>query len=56
MKATVDTDLCIGCGACTGVCPISIITIEDNKAVVGEECLGCGLCVEACPVNAIRLQ
>ena len=33
MAVKVDKDVCIGCGACTGVCPTGAITLEaDGKA------------------------
>ena len=35
MAAKVDQEMCIGCGACTGVCPVGAITLNDEgKATV----------------------
>ena len=55
MPVTVDKDVCIGCGACTGVCPTGAITLgADGHAECGEDvCIDCGACVGTCPVSAI---
>ncbi|MEA5017483.1 MAG: 4Fe-4S binding protein [Erysipelotrichaceae bacterium] len=55
MPARVDKDMCIGCGACVGVCPTEAITMQDDgKAFVDEAaCIDCGACVATCPVGAI---
>lgn len=52
----VDTDTCIGCGACVGTCPSDAIELgEDGKAtVIAENCIGCLSCTMACPVEAIK--
>ncbi|MDO4560094.1 MAG: 4Fe-4S binding protein [bacterium] len=55
-KATVDQSVCVGCEACTGVCPTSAISMNDGKALVdGDTCVECGACVATCPVSAISL-
>lgn len=55
MPAKVNQDTCIGCGACTGVCPSGAITLNaDGKAEVAEDaCIDCGACVGTCPSSAI---
>ncbi len=55
MAATINEDLCTGCGDCIIVCPARAITIEDGKAKVNDECMECGICVSECPVEAIDL-
>ena len=35
MAAVVNQDICIGCGACVGVCPVGAIALNDEgKAAV----------------------
>lgn len=55
-KAKVEKSKCLGCGACTGVCPVGAVTIgADGKATVDEsKCVGCGACCGVCPVQAIE--
>ena len=51
----IDTDECIGYGACVDVCATGAIEIDDGFCTVVDdsECKGCGECQEECPVNAI---
>jgi thioredoxin reductase len=54
----IDPVLCLGCGACTRVCPEGdILGLINGKAVLVEpsECIGHGACREACPNDAITL-
>jgi heterodisulfide reductase subunit A len=56
--ASVNKELCVGCGLCTDVCPYKAIELKDEegltKAVVTEAlCHGCGTCAAACPQHAI---
>jgi len=55
MPAIVTNDLCTGCAACVSACPSEVITVPDDKAVVGEACTDCGACVDACPSSALAL-
>jgi ferredoxin len=53
-KAVVDADVCVGCEACVGTCPVEAIVVEDGKAKVNADtCIECGSCVSTCPVGAI---
>ena len=58
MPAKVNEEVCIGCGACVGTCPMEAIELNDeNHAAVNEEvCISCGACVGACPMGAIELS
>lgn len=57
---SVDSDACVGCGACAGVCPFdAIVTLPDGTAA---KCGGCAdevaagwgpTCVRACPMRAL---
>ena len=55
MPVTIDKDMCIGWGACIGVCPTQSLDFdEDGKSDCNEEtCVDCGTCVATCPVEAI---
>jgi formate hydrogenlyase subunit 6/NADH:ubiquinone oxidoreductase subunit I len=50
----VNTELCIGCGACVNVCPMNAITVVNGKATISEDkCRNCRICQRTCPVEAI---
>jgi len=57
--ATVDKELCSGCGLCVSVCPFNAITIsEENGRRIAKvdviKCKGCGTCVATCPTGAMQ--
>lgn len=62
MKAFVDKAVCIGCGACTGICPEIFEMEDDGLAVAKEGEVPAELeesAVEAqdgCPVSAITVE
>ena len=61
--ATIDENLCIGCGLCAPSCiygAIKLIPDKDNPKkqnpeVLKYSCEGCGKCASVCPSKAIRL-
>jgi electron transfer flavoprotein alpha subunit len=55
MKATIDKEKCVACGACVDACPQGAISVDEEIARVDERCNLCGLCVDACPEEAISL-
>ena len=65
--ATVDTDLCNGCGKCTAACPLQAVELlstsphaqnrpKQHARVDPERCLGCGVCRRLCPTGALELR
>src|SRR5216684_8094782 len=54
----IDATYCIGCAACTMVCPeVDVLAMLGGKAVIvnGHKCIGHSLCAEVCPVGAITM-
>lgn len=64
--ATINPYTCKGCGKCAERCPISAITMKENKtadgkkrnlAVVDEKmCIGCGVCHLGCRFDALDME
>lgn len=56
MPALVREEECIGCAACVGACPVSVIEMNDEgHAHVGDGCIDCAACTEVCPVSCIDM-
>lgn len=53
-KFTVNDD-CIGCEICMKVCPVSNISMENQKPVWAKSCVDCMGCINLCPKKAINL-
>ena len=57
-KAQVDQALCVACGCCAKICPLSAIRIWRGiqAQVDPERCVGCGKCAKECPASIIEIQ
>ncbi len=55
MPTEVNKEICLGCGACVGVCPVEALKLgDDGKAESdADKCIDCGACISTCPVQAI---
>ncbi|MFA5928085.1 MAG: 4Fe-4S binding protein [Candidatus Margulisiibacteriota bacterium] len=49
----IDESACIGCGACTGSCPVDAIEPADAVYKISDKCTDCGACADTCPVSCI---
>lgn len=57
MSIRINSDICVGCGRCRGVCPGTLIHMSaDRKAEIRypKDCWGCVSCVKECAVGAIE--
>lgn len=57
----IDIKRCIGCGACSSVCPPALIDVadHDDHTIITryfERCIYCGRCEEVCPERAIEMS
>lgn len=54
----LDEEKCVGCGACTEVCPHAVFLVADGKAHIADldACMECGACARNCPTEAISVR
>ena len=51
----INHDQCVGCGACSDVCPTGCIALTNGYAVINQDsCIQCGCCENECPTGAIN--
>ena len=59
MNVAQKTDICIGCGMCTAICPSSAIQMQADEhgflypTVDAAKCTDCGFCIRKCPISAL---
>ncbi len=53
----LDREKCVGCEACTVVCPHGVFVMAGRKAEIVDRdgCMECGACATNCPVSAISV-
>lgn len=53
----LDADACVGCGACTQVCPQGVLAMNGRKVRIVDinGCMECGACANNCPVAALSV-
>ena len=55
-EISIDENLCVECGLCTGVCPTQALTLDPQSFLLKfarNRCILCEQCVPTCPVEAI---
>jgi coenzyme F420 hydrogenase subunit beta len=45
----INKGICVACGACVSVCPVDILSMEDEKPTIKGKCILCQLCYYQCP-------
>ena len=57
-RAVVNGDICVACGCCARVCPLSAIQVVRGVAALvnSQKCVGCGKCARECPATVITIQ
>ena len=55
-QATVNRELCTGCGDCAEACWYDAIKLEGKKAIKQSNCIGCGYCFQVCPTGALHVE
>ena len=52
--SVVDTEKCVGCGACAGACPWHMPKV-DPETQKSTQCITCGACAAGCPTGALSV-
>ncbi len=56
-KVWREEELCVHCGACTGLCPTGALSVSEpdkKTAFEVEKCVACGMCGLVCPFGAMK--
>ena len=53
-----EPEKCVGCGACSAVCPHAVFVQQNGKAEMADRgaCMECGACMINCPTQAITVE
>ncbi|MCF0137000.1 MAG: hypothetical protein HUJ66_01410 [Oscillospiraceae bacterium] len=54
-KKLAVSDICVGCGQCSRLCPKGNIRMVNGRPVFGDDCLQCLSCLQYCPYAAISV-
>jgi heterodisulfide reductase subunit A len=57
--ATVDEEICTGCGLCVSACTYLARELDERKGIATVKdilCQGCGGCAAACPSGATQIK
>ena len=54
----LEQEKCVGCGACTLVCPHAVLSLTNGKIDITnrDACMECGACSRNCPVDALSVR
>jgi len=57
IRYVIDPEKCVGCTACSRVCPVSAISGEVKKVhdIDSDVCTRCGSCIQVCRFGAISI-
>ena len=58
MPAVIHEEKCNGCALCDRYCPLDVIHMENQIAVMRypDECWHCGVCRQVCPKDAVSIE
>lgn len=65
-KVIIEENRCKGCGLCTTVCPVNIVTLDTARINAKgyhpvtitdmDKCIGCTNCATMCPDNVLTVE